>query len=130
MTWRRLKVLVDGLPGESLTKTAVRDALDDDELLDMAKEPPRGHGPWSNTDLLLASAIDHLKWVIFAVYAAQGGKPKRPEPTPRPGVKRKQRRLGADQFAHLQRLRAEHEELHGDTSGRVIQLPGTESETG
>jgi hypothetical protein len=44
------------------------------------------HGPWSKTDMLLAAAIDRIAWVIFAIYAAQGGKPDKPKPYPRPGV--------------------------------------------
>lgn len=104
-------MLIDALPGESATKTAIRDALDEDELAKVAGRD--GHGPWSRTDLLLATAIDLLKWVIFAVYAAQGGKPKEPEPLPRPGVASRRRRLGPAQFAYLQRLRDEHARLHG-----------------
>lgn len=114
LTWRLLDVLVDRLPGESATKTAVRDDLPDDELAAAAKRPRKGHGPWSHSDLLTADVIDLLKWLIFATYAAQGGKPKEPEPYPRPGVVRPMhRRIGAAQHAHLQRLRDEHARLHG-----------------
>jgi hypothetical protein len=105
LTYRLLGVLLDHLPGESAYKTAIRDALTDDDLTQIAKEPRRGHGPWSSTDLLLASAIDHLKWVIYAVYAAQGGKPKQPDPLPRPGVATKRRALSPEGRAYLQRLR-------------------------
>lgn len=126
MTWRLLDTLVARLPGESATKTAIRDAMTDAQIAEASKSQRRGHGPWSHSDLLTADVIDLLKWVIFAVYASQGGKPKQPVPYPRPGVGRaKSRRLDAPQMAYLQRLRAQHEALHGDTSGRnVIQFPG------
>lgn len=44
------------------------------------------HGPWSHSDMLLAAVLDRLGWVIYAAYHAQGGKPAKPEPLPRPGV--------------------------------------------
>lgn len=129
LTWRRLKVLIEGLPGESLTKTAIRDAMSEDEFDQVLRNPPAGYGPWSHEALRLANIEDLLKWLIFAVYAAQGAKPKKPDPTPRPGVRRK-KRVGAEQIAHLRRLQAEHEALHGDTGGRLIPLPAATSEAG
>jgi len=126
-------VLLDNLPGESAYKTAVRDDLTDEQLTAVGGQPRRGHGPWSNTDLLLASAIDHLKWVIYAVYAAQGGKPKQPQPTPRPGVAPKRRALSAEGSAYLRRLREEHARIHGydpDDTGLPKTLPETLPETG
>lgn len=128
MTWRRLGVLVEALPGESATKTAIRDGLGDEELSKAAGQEPDGHGPWSRTDLQLAAIGDLLKWVIYATYAAQGGKPRQPEPTPRPGIARKRKRISAEGYAHLQRLREEHARLHGyeiDGNGFPIQDAGT-----
>lgn len=128
LTWRLLDVLIERLPGESATKTAIRDDMADEQIAEITATPQRGHGPWSHSDLLAADIIDLLKWVIYAIYAAQGGKPDRPKPYPRPGVgKVKPRRIGAPQMAYLQRLRTQHEALHGDTSGRnIIQFPGSD----
>lgn len=112
LTWRLLDVLFDRLPGESATKTAIRDDMPDEQLAAAAKQPRKGHGPWSHSDLLTADVIDLLKWLIFATYAAQGGKPDRPKPYPRPGVAGK-RRIGPGQLAYLQRMRDEHARLHG-----------------
>lgn len=125
-------MLVDGLPGESLTKTALRDALGDEKLLELAKEPQAGHGPWSHNDLLVAAQIDALRMILHVLVLANGGKSKPPEQWPRPGVKRaRQQRISAEAYQHLQRLRAEHEALYGDTSGRnVISLPGASTEAG
>jgi hypothetical protein len=87
LTYRRLQVLLDHLPPESATMTALREEFTDDELSAMAKNAePSGHGPWSHPDLLLAGISDRLDWVIWAIFAVQGGKGDRPTPMPRPGV--------------------------------------------
>lgn len=107
MTWRRLGVLLDGLPGESLYKTAVRDALGDEKLAELAKKPRDGHGPWSHTDLLLASIVDRLGELTYVVMAIAGNKPKPPKPVPRPGViSGKSLRTTLRQQAYLAYLRA------------------------
>jgi hypothetical protein len=107
LTHRHLQSLVDGLPAESATKTAVRDNTPAAQTRRLAAHTPQGHGPWSHTDLLLAHVIDELQWVIYAVYHAQGGKPKKPEPYPRPGVAAKNgtRQATPQGVAYLQRLR-------------------------
>jgi hypothetical protein len=84
MTWRELGVLVDHLPPESATVTAIRDGMSPEELADLPQ--PEGHGPWSRTEQLLADVCDRLDWVIYAVYASEGGKPQQPKPMRRPGV--------------------------------------------
>lgn len=86
LTWRRLRVLVDGLPPESLTKTAIRDGM---SLQEWASRPdgPQAWGPWSHEAHLLAGIRDgiaSLTWVTQAQWAKQPG--PRPELTPRPGV--------------------------------------------
>lgn len=124
LTYREVSVLFDGLPGECLTKTAIRDNLTDEQLADMAKQPRTGHGPWSHLELLTAAQIDVLRSLLYVTVVAKGGKADQPEPWPRPGVAAKKRRqIGAGQLAHLRRLAAEHEERYGDTSGRSIVLP-------
>ncbi len=112
LTYRRLQVLIDGLPPESLSKTAARDGLPEHELARLAKMPRRGHGPWSHTDLLLGAIYDQLSWVIYAIPASQGGKPKKPVPLERPGVgaKKKPSRppLTTEGLAYIQEIRARH----------------------
>lgn len=107
LTWRRLRVLVDGLPAESDVKTAYRDAMSDAELAELAKEA-RGHGPWSATDYRIAAIRDDIHWLIFAVFAAAGGKPKQPDPTPRPGVPDKRRRATPKGVQYLLALQRGH----------------------
>lgn len=75
------------------------------DLAEAKAREPVGHGPWSHTDLLLGDVLDRLSWVIYAVYHSQGGKPKKPEPYPRPGVASKKRRPTPEGVAYLQRLR-------------------------
>lgn len=106
MTWRRLRVLVEHLPPESATKTTARDTADPRELA--ALPAPDGYGPWSNTELRLADVYDALQWVVYAIYHAQGGKPRKPDPYPRPGVpdRRRRRRMSPAAAAYLARLRA------------------------
>jgi len=88
LTPRLLRALIDGLPPESATKTAVRDDLGEAELAELAeKDQPSGHGPWSHTDLRIASLIDEVRWLRYAVYQSAGAKPKQPNPYPRPGVR-------------------------------------------
>lgn len=108
LTWRRLRVLIDALPGESATKTETRDELSDAELADMSKAA-KGHGPWSRAEYLLAQVVDLLGWEIYAQYHSQGGTPKAPEPLRRPGVVGKNvRPLNDAARAYLQRLRDNH----------------------
>ncbi len=89
LTYRRLGVLVTHLPPESATKTAAREALDDD---DAPVGEPAGFGPWSHTDLLLASVLDALHVLAWQQTQIHGGKrTSPPDPTRRPGLPRQQR---------------------------------------
>jgi len=95
----------------------MRDEHTDEELQAQAKQHAgkRGHGPLSRHDMFLLDLHDQLKWVEYAIYRSQGGKPRKPEPTPRPGVvaagaKKQQSGVTALNEAglnHLQRLRAQ-----------------------
>lgn len=98
MTWRRVETLVNGLPPESGCKTSARDEMTPEQAASLPKVD--GHGPWSAVEMRLADIIDQLGWVIFATYAAQGGKPKKPAPFPRPGVKCKPRARPASPAGH------------------------------
>lgn len=110
MTYRRLQVFIDRLPPESSTKTAIRDDLGEVNLAKMAQEQPQdGYGPWSHTDMRLAALIDKVSWLIYAVYHAQGGKPKEPKQFPRPGVLKDGaavRVLNEQQRSYLEQVRA------------------------
>lgn len=116
-------MLIDHLPGESAYKTAVRDALPDEQLAELAKYAEPGRGPWSRTDLRLAAIEDLLSVLAHGMQIKGDWKP-----VPRPGIAApKRRRLAAPQLAYLQRLRDQHEQRYGDTSGRnIIQFPGSD----
>lgn len=94
LSWRRLKILIDHLPPESATKTAIREELGDDFLSAMVidADVPAPHGPWSRLETLVATVADSVNDLAFiTVSLAMGEKAKRPDPparTPRPGVKR------------------------------------------
>lgn len=100
-------MLIDRLPPESATKTAIRDNLgptpqqqDDDGEWD-------GYGSYSNTDMHLGMIVDELRWIRYAVYHAQGGKPGKPHQYPRPGVApQARRRLSAAGRDFLSTMRA------------------------
>ncbi len=94
LTWRRLGVLYDGLPGHSLTKTAESNELGEQKLAELAKRPRQGFGPMSGTDMILADLIDdvrHNTYVLQLINTDRNKRSqlKRPEPYPRPGVSRR-----------------------------------------
>ena len=49
-----------------------------------------------HTDMLLAAIYDQLAAFQYTYLRANGGKPKRPKPLPRPGVKDKAQRVGRE----------------------------------
>ena len=113
LTWRRLAVLYDGLPPESLTKTAQVDALDPAELASMAKKDRDGFGPFSRTDMLIADLVDAVNLNTYILRLANTDKAKQksvkpPEPVYRPGVTPRKRRTRASVEAQrlLEHMRA------------------------
>jgi hypothetical protein len=108
LTWRRLGVLIEHLPPESATKTALRDELDDGTLSRLASAPRRGHGPWSHVELLLAAVHDSIERLIYVQYQWAGAKSlKAPEPMPRPGVGRSNvRAISPEAHEYLEQVRA------------------------
>lgn len=88
LSWRLLGVLIRGLPSDSRTMTAIRDATPERVL----KAPPpadASYGPWSREAMLLAHLIDVAEWLRWSkTKDAEQGR-NRPEPFPRPGVARK-----------------------------------------
>jgi len=107
LTFRLLQDLIDHLPPESATKTAVRDAMPEEALLVAGRNPDASYGPWSRQDFLLAAIADRLSWVIYAVYRSCGGNPNEPTPYPRPGVSRKGA-VSPRAFAYMEARRAAH----------------------
>jgi hypothetical protein len=110
-------VLIDGLPPESLTKTAIRDSLTDEQLDAAESAEPEGHGPWSRLEHLTARVADLLAQVQHTLVLANGGKGKPPTPIPRPGVGPHRRRLTPAGHAYLQRLRARHRQYQHEQHG-------------
>ncbi len=109
LTWRLLHDLIAGLPGESLTKTAMRDALTDEELAELAAQPRDGHGPWSRTDLRIASLEDAVRentWWMLRFHLARDAPLPPPEPVHRPGIARKRHGPSDADRAYLAHLRA------------------------
>ncbi|MCX4543769.1 hypothetical protein [Streptomyces sp. NBC_01565] len=91
MTPRRLRVLIQGLPSESATLTALRNELPDEELERQADRGEPEKGRWSQHELLLASVIDTLRRVEYVLICAntdsKSKRPAPPEPIARPGAK-------------------------------------------
>ncbi len=98
------------LPPESAYKTALRDHLGPDAL---AKSNTNDGGDvrlgvFSQTDMHLGQIIDELRWTRYAIYHAQGGKPRKPSQYPRPGVALgKRTALSEAQRDYLDELRAQ-----------------------
>ena len=89
MTWRQLRVLIQNLPGESATMTALRNALTDEELAAQADKGEPEKGRWSQSEQLLATAVDALRRVEYVLRCANSEKkdhPDPPEPLRRPGA--------------------------------------------
>lgn len=90
LSWRRLRVLIQHLPPESATWTALRVALDQGELAAQADKGEPEKGRWSQTDQLLALIADRvarLEWLTICVNTDKKSKrPDPPEPIRRPGV--------------------------------------------
>lgn len=95
------------MPQESWTQTELRDSAPDDALVAPVRQ--ERFGPWALANYQLADLRDAVRRLEY-VSAVVGGvepTPKPPEPTPRPGVKLKdKRRLNSAQVAYLAQLRA------------------------
>jgi len=90
MSWRRLRVLIQHLPPESATWTALRNAIPEAELAAQADKGEPEKGRWSQQEQLLAAAVDairRLEWVLICVNTEKKSKrPDPPEPMRRPGA--------------------------------------------
>ena len=90
MSWRRLRVLIQHLPPESATWTALRNAMSPQELAAQAEKGEPEKGRWSQEEQLLASAVDairRLEWVLLCSnIEKKSQRPDPPEPMRRPGA--------------------------------------------
>lgn len=91
MSWRRLRVLIQHLPPESHTMTALRNAMPDEELAEQAEKGEPEKGRWSQVEQLLALLADRIARVEYVLICANTEKkrdrPDPPEPIARPGAK-------------------------------------------
>lgn len=89
MSHRRLWVLINRLPQESWTQTALRDDPERQDLVAPEQPAEQKFGPWSQEELLLAALIDAVNAVRYAVVrtsSAQNDSYPAPDPFPRPGL--------------------------------------------
>lgn len=97
MSWRRLRVLIQHLPPESHTMTALRNELDEAELAEQADRGEPEKGRWSQTEQLLAGVVDAIRRLEYITICANTEKkhdrPPPPEPIRRPGAKAKPPRV-------------------------------------
>ncbi|MWA08729.1 hypothetical protein [Streptomyces sp. BA2] len=91
MTWRQLRVLIQHLPPESSTMTALRNLLTDEELAEQAEKGEPEKGRWSQLEQLTASVLDAIRRLehvyICSHVEKKRDQPAAPEPTRRPGAK-------------------------------------------
>ncbi|MFE0647507.1 hypothetical protein ACFVZH_02800 [Streptomyces sp. NPDC059534] len=96
MSSRRLRVLIQSLPPESATMTALRNALPAEDYERQARGGKPEEGRWSMAEQLLAGISDGIRDLQYILVVAnsdgKGRKPRRPEPIRRPGVAPKQQR--------------------------------------
>lgn len=91
MTWRRLRVLIQHLPPESATWTALRNSMPPEELAAQADKGEPERARWSQLEQLVAVVADrvaHLEWALWSVnIQKKRERPDPPEPIRRPGTK-------------------------------------------
>ena len=107
MSWRRLRVLIQHLPPESATWTALRNATPAEELVEQADKGEPEKGRWSQLEQLVAALVDATRRVEYVLICANTDKksqrPRAPEPVRRPGAKpvRPKQQLSDEQADHL-----------------------------
>ncbi|MEU0858412.1 hypothetical protein ABZ352_23680 [Streptomyces griseofuscus] len=109
-------MLIEHLPPESATKTAMRNAAPEADLEQVTADHRPDRAPWSGTEMLLAALTDEVRLLRMVTVAANGGKPGDFTPTPRPGIPptsapKQRKRLTDEQRAALDpRLRNQPKE--------------------
>jgi hypothetical protein len=89
MTWRRLRVLIEHLPPESATWTALRNELPAEVLAEQAEKGEPEKGRWSQLEQLLAANLDatrRVEWALWVINTDKAKRPDPPDPTRRPGA--------------------------------------------
>ncbi|MBD9721997.1 hypothetical protein PV755_09665 [Streptomyces caniscabiei] len=90
MSARRLRVLIQRLPPESATMTALRNRMTAAELAEQSDKGEPEKDRWSKQEQLLAAAVDavkRLEWVLVCVNTEKkSDRPDPPEPMRRPGA--------------------------------------------
>jgi hypothetical protein len=91
MSWRQLRVLIQHLPPESATMTALRNELPPDELESQADTGEPEKARWSQLEQLVAAVYDGIRRVEHVLIAAntdtsKARLPDPPQPLRRPGV--------------------------------------------
>jgi hypothetical protein len=91
MSWRRLRILIQHLPPESATWTALRNTMDPDELAEQGEKGEPEKARWSQLEQLVAVVADrvaHMEWALWTVnIEKKSQRPDPPEPIRRPGAK-------------------------------------------
>lgn len=97
-------MLIEHLPPESATKTAIRNSIPPEELEKAGQGRP-DLAPWSGTEMLLASVKDEIRLLRLVLLAVNGNKPKGGDfqPTPRPGIPPKSAQKSRRQLSDEQR---------------------------
>ncbi len=85
MSYRELWVMCERLPMESLTFTAIRESMSEEDR-DKAAQRVAGHGRWSRQDYLMASVIDAIHDNTYVLAKINGAKVEAPKPVDRPGL--------------------------------------------
>lgn len=108
MSWRRLRVIVEHLPPESHTMTALRNSLSDEELAEQAEKGDPEQGRWSQVEQLLALVADRiaqLQYVLICVNTEKKHqRPEVPKPIERPGSKPPKKKTAEMTDAAAERL--------------------------
>lgn len=89
MSWRRLRVLIQHLPPESHTMTALRNSLSAEELAEQAELGEPDKGRWSQLEQLVAAVADsvrRLEYITILANSDSKAKTVPPEPIARPGA--------------------------------------------
>ncbi|MFF4791820.1 hypothetical protein ACFY2M_19125 [Streptomyces sp. NPDC001276] len=90
MSWRRLRVLIQHLPPESATLTALRNAMSDEELAAQAEKGEPEKDRWSKLEQLVSVVADRVARVEYVLICANTDskrkRPDPPEPIRRPGA--------------------------------------------
>jgi hypothetical protein len=95
LSYRKLGVLVNHLPPESATITAIRASMTDEELEEQANAADPEAGRWSSLEMLLAALYDEVRrfeHLYVSAHTKKGQAGKAPPPLPRPGVSRRPKR--------------------------------------